>query len=318
MKRWWVVTAAVSAVLATLTGIVVAYVAWRAREPVPLPSPTVDLTTTYPDPFPELKRWPLENLVPVPTEMVLVPAGEFLFGPNNQKRTLSAFYIDKYELTQWQYAIFLEYIRRTGDHSRCHPDEPPQKDHTPLGWGQPSLTDRKYPVVGLDYWDVYAYASWAGRRLPTEEEWEKAARGTDGRLYPWGNQWDPSRCNWGPRPGLPRTLVPVDSMPEGQSPYGCFHMLGNAAEWTSTVANEEKGTIVGKGYCWMLGHLRPYVATYRMLGSAELRDLGSGLRCALDADREVPAYELGLPPLSESARPAAYSPSAPPPPATQD
>lgn len=235
-----------------------------------------------PDPFPELRGWPIEKLRPQLTEMVLVPAGEFLYGEDKERRYLPAFYIDRYEVTQWQYAIFLEYIRRTGDHSHCHPDEPPDKDHTPEGWGWRTITGKKYPVVGLDYWDVYAYASWAGRRLPTEEEWEKAARGTDGRLYPWGNEWDPSRCNWGPGPGQQRTLVPVDSMPEGQSPYGCFHMLGNAAEWTSSVVDAVRGIRVGRGYCWLLGHMKPYVVTYRMLGATELRDLGSGLRCALD------------------------------------
>ena len=275
---------AFGSLLCVVAGVVAGYFAWRARHDVPMPPAVAMLEAEQPDPFPELRHWPLEKLKPIPTEMVLVPAGEFLFGATNERRTLPAFYIDKYERTQWQYAIFLEYVRRTNDHSKCHPDEPEGKDHTPLGWGQPSLTDKRYPVVGLDYWDVYAYASWAGRRLPTEEEWEKAARGTDGRLYPWGNEWDPSRCNWGPGPGLPRTLVPVDSMPEGQSPYGCFHMLGNAAEWTDTVADPERAIRVGKGYCWMLGHLRPYVTTYRMLGATELRDLGSGLRCAMDTD----------------------------------
>lgn len=215
--------------------------------------------------------------------MVLIPAGEFLYGEQNVPLNLPAFYIDRYETSQAEYAAFLRSVRMTGDHSHCHPDEPPQKDHTPLNWGRPDLTDPRWPVVGVDYWDVLAYAGWVGKRLPTEQEWEKAARGTDGREYPWGDAWDERRCNWGPSPGHPRTLVAVDSMPEGQSPFGCFHMLGNAAEWTASFIDQQRGIHCGRGYCWRIGHLVPYRATYRMPGGTNLRDEGSGIRCALDA-----------------------------------
>ncbi len=283
--KWWVLGSVVA--IAIVGAGAALFISRPPGQVQPVPEPPAPKRS---DPFPELRTWPLEKLVPATTEMVLVPAGQFLYGESKEKRYLPAFYIDRYEVSQWQYAIFLEYIRRTGDHSRCHSDEPPDKDHTPKGWGWRTITAPDYPVVGLDYWDVYAYANWVGRRLPTEEEWEKAARGTDGRLYPWGNEWDPSRCNWGPAPGQQRTLVPVDSMPEGQSPYGCYHMLGNAAEWTSSVADKDQGIRVGRGYCWMLGHMTPYVVTYRMLGATNLRDLGSGLRCAMDApaDGELP------------------------------
>jgi formylglycine-generating enzyme required for sulfatase activity len=219
------------------------------------------------------------------TNMVLIPAGSFLYGAEKREVYLPAFYIDRYELSQAEYDQFLQYITRTGDHSRCNRSEPPTKNHTPSGWGAKALSDPRYPVVGLDYWDAYAYAHWAGKRLPTEEEWEKAARGTDGRLYPWGDEWDPERCNWGPAPGMARTLVPVDEMPEGQSPYGCYHMLGNAAEWTDSMFDPKLALHAGRGYCWRLGQLVPFVVTYRMYGPAHLRDDGSGLRCALDASR---------------------------------
>jgi formylglycine-generating enzyme required for sulfatase activity len=219
--------------------------------------------------------------------MVLIPAGKFLYGEENQETDLPAFYIDRCEVSQAEYAQFLRYIRRTGDHSHCCPNEPPNKDHTPLNWGRSDITDRRYPVVGLDYWDVWGYAGWVGKRLPTEEEWEKAARGTDGRLYPWGEKWDDRLCNWGPTPVDPqRTLLPVDSMPEGQSPFGCLHMLGNAAEWTASFIDESQGVHSGRGYCWRIGHMIPYRTTFRMRGGTDLRDEGSGLRCALDAAGE--------------------------------
>jgi formylglycine-generating enzyme required for sulfatase activity len=218
--------------------------------------------------------------------MVLIPAGRFLYGPDKMEVDLSAFYIDRYEVSQGDYARFLEYVRRTRDHSRCHRDEPGSKrqtHHTPLGWGLAYLSNPRFPVVGLDYWDAYAYAHWVGKRLPTEEEWEKAARGTDGRTCPWGDEWDPARCNWGPGPGVQRTLLAVDSMPEGRSPYGCYHMLGNAAEWTDSFYDQRVGLRAGRGYCWRLGHMVPFVVTFRMQGTPLLRDEGSGLRCALDA-----------------------------------
>jgi formylglycine-generating enzyme required for sulfatase activity len=220
--------------------------------------------------------------------MVLIPSGQFLYGQEKSSIDLPAFYIDRYEVSQAQYARFLQYVRRTRDHSFCNRSEPPMKrqtSHTPLNWGLPHLSNPRFPVVGLDYWDAYAYAHWVGKRLPSEEEWEKAARGTDGRTYPWGDEWDPDRCNWGPGPvqGYGRTLLPVDSMPDGRSPYGCYHMLGNAAEWTDSYFDEDAGLRAGRGFCWRLGHMVPFVVTFRMQGPPFLRDDGSGLRCALDA-----------------------------------
>jgi formylglycine-generating enzyme required for sulfatase activity len=220
--------------------------------------------------------------------MVLVAGGPFLYGVEKRQVDLPAFYIDRYEVSQADYARFLEDMRHARDHSLCNRSEPPVKletAHTPLGWGLPHLSDPRFPVVGLDYWDAYAYARWVGKRLPTEQEWEKAARGVDGRAHPWGDQWDPERCNWGPGGGYNRTLLPVDSMPDGQSPYGCYHMLGNAAEWTDSFYDESVGLRAGRGFCWRLGHMVPFVVTYRMQGSPSLRDEGSGLRCALDGHR---------------------------------
>jgi formylglycine-generating enzyme required for sulfatase activity len=176
---------------------------------------------------------------------------------------LGRYAIDRYEVTNAQYGKFLEWIQRTGDHGKCHPDEPPGKDHTPRYWregnlplgdplsagaepGRPgSLTAGDSPVVGVDWYDAYAYAAWAEKRLPTEAEWELAARGSDGRRWPWGNEWQWGRANTGggqqgidaPPAGSGKDgylySAPVGSFPQGRSPIGCEDMAGNVSEWVA-------------------------------------------------------------------------------------
>lgn len=168
-------------------------------------------------------------------DSVLIPAGEFVMGSGEQrddcyperKVYLDAFYIDRYEVTNAQYYEFLEHIRRTGDHSKCHKEEPPGKDHTPRQWQDSYFDNPDTPVVRIDWYDAYAYAAWAGKRLPTEAEWEKAARGPNGNRFPWGNEWDPKRCN------IAEDAKPVGSYEEGKSPYGCYDMAGSVAEWVA-------------------------------------------------------------------------------------
>lgn len=170
-------------------------------------------------------------------DMVLVPAGKFAMGSNFDELKddempvhevhLDAFYIDRYEVTNAQYWEFLDYIKQTGDHSKCYKGEPKNKDHTPDKW----IEDRyfnypDYPVIRVDWFDAYAYAAWAGKRLPTEAEWEKAARGTDGRRFPWGNVWDIKRCNVGTKGSLS-----VGSHESGKSVYNCYDMSGSVSEW---------------------------------------------------------------------------------------
>ena len=160
--------------------------------------------------------------------MVLVPAGEFTMGnptgdtdeqPAHQVY-LDAFSIDRYEVSVGQYAAFLQ---ATGVNS-------------PSDWktmNQPS--NQKRPVANIDWADAVAYCKWVGKRLPTEAEWEKAARGTDGRLYPWGNEAPtPLHANYG-ETGLNNhgESVPVGTLEEGKSPYGTYDMAGNVWEWVS-------------------------------------------------------------------------------------
>ena len=191
--------------------------------------------------------------------LVEIPAGEFYYGvppsfwvpkqARMRRDRLPAFHIDRCEVTNARYQVFLDWMRRTGDHSRCDKQEGKSKDHTPTFWKRADnqdLLDPEKPVVGVDYYDAFAYAAWAGKRLPTEAEWEKAARGTEGWTYPWGNEWDAEekRLNWGDLratiDGYERT-APVGQFPEGASPWGCLDMAGNVTEWTSDLWDERAG-----------------------------------------------------------------------------
>jgi formylglycine-generating enzyme required for sulfatase activity len=187
-----------------------------------------------------------------------VPAGEFNY-QDTDKKTTKEFWISKYEVTIGQYKKFWLVAKTKGDAEYAHPKQPKNKDtsHTPSDWeevldacqtgialsndGQPTTED--YPVFGVDYFDAYAYAKWAGGRLPTEEEWEKAARGTDGRIYPWGNTFDnPKIANTGKDgddiskgsvDGYVR-WAPVHAHPGDVSPWGVRDMAGNVSEWTDS------------------------------------------------------------------------------------
>ena len=109
--------------------------------------------------------------------------------------------------------------------------EDQNKVKNPEYWNDTTWNKVDYPVVGVSYYEAGAYAKWVGKRLPTEAEWEKAARGDgeDGREYPWGDQFDKEKCN-STVVGLKHT-TPVTQYPNGVSPYGCYDMAGNVWEW---------------------------------------------------------------------------------------
>ncbi|MCZ7428749.1 SUMF1/EgtB/PvdO family nonheme iron enzyme [Micromonospora sp. WMMA1949] len=201
-------------------------------------------------------------------DAVLVPAGPFIAGAtgtvpgpfqmNDQDNPLRvvdlpAFYIDRTAVTNERYNRFVEETAGTTEFD--HPDQPPRPDHASAHRRDPRFNRPEHPATGMDWYDAWAFARWAGGRLPSEDEWEKAARGADGRRYPWGNDWDPSRANYVERsfgtsvhdlrslesvlvtvgPSTPaEPVMPADSLPEGASPYGLLHMAGNVWEMTRT------------------------------------------------------------------------------------
>lgn len=174
----------------------------------------------------------------VPGEMVLIPAGEFIFGESDdkdnpaypeQKINLPAFWIDKYEVTGKEMLDFAVETGYTGQGAREGKD-----------WRLFVTAEKAYdPVVYITWDDAVAYCKWRGKRLPTEQEWEKAARGTDGRKHPWGNEWKIGLANTFEE-GL-RTAVAIGKYEGDVSPYGVHDMLGNVQEWTASWYKAYKG-----------------------------------------------------------------------------
>jgi len=190
-------------------------------------------------------RWTEEERIVRLGPWVTIPAGEFLYGDEKEKRILPAFQIMRYPVTQAQYQVFID----------ANPEYAAPFDDA--DWAKPYNWDRKtrrhpagksnHPVVLVSWNDAQAYCQWAGLRLPAEEEWEKAARGTDGRLYPWGNQSpDKTLCNFNQNE---RGTTPVGKYsPKGDSPNGCADMAGNVWEWT--MSKYDASTYALRGGSW--------------------------------------------------------------------
>jgi formylglycine-generating enzyme required for sulfatase activity len=188
----------------------------------------------------ELQQLPtiLERSQPFEPEMILISAGEFLMGsdPSVDKDArddeqpqhtlyLPDYYMARTPVTNAQYATF---VQATGHEQ-------------PWLWkdGKPPRGKENHPMVKVSWYDAMAYCRWlaevTGKSycLPSEAEWEKGARGSDGRIYPWGNQWDAERCN--SKEGGKGDTTPVGAYPQGASPYGLLDMAGNVLEWTRSL-----------------------------------------------------------------------------------
>ena len=217
-------------------------------------------------------------------EMMLVPAGPFSMGSEathakpRHRVHLDHFYVDAMEVTNAQYTSFTNATKRA----------------EPLYGNLKKFNGSSQPVVGVSWFDADAYCKWAGKRLPTEAEWEKAARATTGRSYPWGDKWDVSRANGENKLGA---TTPVGSYPNGVSPYGIHDMAGNVSEWIADWYSEdfyqrspkenpqgpESGTErVVRGGSWFNP---PYTlrSWYRSNSTPETRSNLIGIRCVRSA-----------------------------------
>ncbi len=164
----------------------------------------------------------------VPENMALINAGGFIRGIDKIRNDvfedeapakmiyLSSYYMDKFEISNAEYTEFLI--------ATDHP--------APAYWDHHQLNQANQPVTGVNWFDANTYCHWTNKRLPTEAEWEKAARGPAGSIYPWGNNLDYSKANFSKgKTGERHITAPVDAYPEGKSYYGVYNMAGNVFEW---------------------------------------------------------------------------------------
>jgi formylglycine-generating enzyme required for sulfatase activity len=205
-------------------------------------------------------------------EQIHIPGGSFIAG-SGEPAEVGDFWIDKYEVTIGQYAKFVAWVdAHEGDqHQFNHPKQPRQLGHIPEYWKiyysqakaggavRKIPTSLNSPVVEVTWWDAYAYAKWMGRDLPTEAEWEKAARGTQGFQFPWGEEADTKKANtntdYNPaNPGAKGKTDgynfwgDVDKQKGDKSPYGVIGMAGNVSEWTATWVNDKNPVLKGGNY----------------------------------------------------------------------
>ena len=211
--------------------------------------------------------------------MVEVPSGKFLYGDEKREESIErSFRIDIYPVTNTQYEKFIHaggytkqeilqgFWSEEGRKWRVENNITQPRYWEDAKWNQPD-----HPVVGVSYYEAEAYAKWAGKRLPTEKEWEKAARGTNGREYPWGNDFDKDKCNT-IESGIGATSR-VTRYPNGVSPYGCYDMAGNVWEWTDSWYEE---------------------GTYRVLRGGSWSGVRDGARCAGRGRSDPGPGDIGL------------------------
>lgn len=237
-------------------------------------------------------------------QMAHIPAGEFIMGSTEMdglvgqsvgvdeipQRSvyLKAFYIDRYEVTNRQYKAFIDATGHSAPDDK-HPGASSWKGNTP-----PEGTEG-IPVSNITWYDADAYCRWAGKRLPAEEEWEKAARGTDGRQWPWGNDFfgPDGKIMANTREARVGWTTQTGSYPEGVSPYGIYDMAGSVMEWTSSWYKPYPGSTlqreafgekykVLRGGSWENPSVPFARSAYRHAVAPKWDHPAHGFRCAVD------------------------------------
>ncbi|MBL8038542.1 MAG: SUMF1/EgtB/PvdO family nonheme iron enzyme [Nitrospira sp.] len=212
-----------------------------------------------------------------------MPKGPFLYGESRTRAVIDHdYWIDQYPMTNERYRAFIlagGYENRQYWSSEGWQWKTKEKITSPEYWNDIKWNKADHPVVGVSYYEAEAYATWAGQRLPTEQEWEKAARGEDGRQYPWGVDFENDRCN-NYLSGINHT-TPVTQYPKGVSPYGCYDMAGNVWEWCASWFSESVGQRLIRGGSWgnKPENLR---ASKRNRSSTDNRNLIIGFRLVQD------------------------------------
>ncbi len=288
------------------TSYIVATTAPGTAEPVITTAPIVATYTAQPTYTAPPTRAPEPSATPTPergfVDMVHIPAGEFAQGSTNNQIDdvhnacvradpykqcwrsaledelpqrevyVNEFYIDKYEVTNAQYAECVQA-------GACAAPAPRSSNTHSNYFDDPNYAN--YPVIYVNWHDANSYCRWAGKRLPTEVEWEKAARGIDGRQWPWGNDYSTQKANVrapGTAPDAQDTMQ-VDRYPDGSSPYGAVNMVGNVWEWVADSYSSEKKTIRGGSWNSNISSAR---AASRAGAPPGERYFDIGFRCARD------------------------------------
>ena len=211
---------------------------------------------------------------PLEGDMVKIPAGSFSFGTDqkddtaealslgipkpwyadenpSQKIFLKSFYIDRHEVTNRRYKIYLEDVGAI----------------PPLNWSKNNFPEGKsnYPVTGVSWFDANNFCRWAGKKLPTEKQWEKAARGEGGNQYPWGNEFKADHANLSPKAGSQNPVGPVGSHPSGATSLGVMDLIGNVWEWVEDDYAPYKGSVYRSEY---------FGGDYKVIRGQSARDIG--------------------------------------------
>ena len=219
----------------------------------------------------------IEVKVEIPSGMKLIPAGPYLAGEKKIPRTLRAFAIDAQPVTERDYRDFLKALNR-----EPYPDGP----------GSRGPKFDKHPVVNVTWREAEEYAEHFGKRLPTVYEWEKAARGNDGRKFPYGNEFlsgtgrmRANGINTAPGKEALKETAPAGSFPKGASPYGMLDAAGNVLEWTSTARRlGERIFRALKGACFLDGSVELSRCTTVQYKTPSARENCIGFRCVKDVD----------------------------------